>query len=252
MSYILDALRKSEKERQRGTVPDFLTIQDVMAQDSKKRSLLPYLLLTAFLLNAVLLAWWLTPGPSKKSAVISHSTTEKQQVSKAAESPMPGPIKTLGSAITTNKEEPLPGLKTTLKEAKPKTIVQQKEQVKTTTVLKQQMDNPPLTIDTKSLHEASTFVPQQTRMANHTLPESRLSSRIYNMDDLPSSLRQNLPPIVISVFLYSDDPNSRMAKINGSMMREGEYLSADLKLDEITPDGVIFSYQSYRFRVGHK
>jgi len=33
MSYILDALRKSEKERQQGTVPDFMTVQDAMVQE---------------------------------------------------------------------------------------------------------------------------------------------------------------------------------------------------------------------------
>jgi hypothetical protein len=43
-----------------------------------------------------------------------------------------------------------------------------------------------------------------------------------------------------------------MARINGSMIREGEYLTAGLKLEEITPDGVIFSYQNYRFHVGPK
>jgi hypothetical protein len=56
MSYILDALKKSEKEHQQGTVPDLMTVQDVMVQEPTKRPLLPYLLLVALLLNAALLA----------------------------------------------------------------------------------------------------------------------------------------------------------------------------------------------------
>jgi len=243
MSYILDALRKSEKERQQGTVPDFMTVQDATAQEPKKRSLLTYLLLIALLLNAVLLVWWLIPGSSKKSAVVS-SIAEKQQV------------KTLGSAITPTKDEPETGPKTATKETKPKTLAQQKKPVQPATVLKQQTDKPPLASNTKSLHEASSSAPQQTEIAKQVLPESRVinksPSRIYNLDDLPLSVKQNLPPIAISVSLYSDDPNSRMAKINGSMIREGENLTADLKVDEITPDSVIFSYQSYRFKVGYK
>ena len=255
MSYILDALRKSEKERQQGTVPDFMTVQDVTAQEPKKRSLLAYLLLIALLLNAVLLVWWLIPGSSKKSVVVS-SSAEKQHVPKTSESPAPHLMKTPGAAITTNKDETETGPKTATKEAKPKTLAQQKKPVQPATVLKQQTDKPPLASNTKSLHEASSSAPQQTEIAKQVLPESRVINksplRIYNLDDLPLSVKQNLPPIAISVSLYSDDPNSRMAKINGSMIREGENLTADLKVDEITPDSVIFSYQSYRFKVGYK
>jgi hypothetical protein len=40
-----------------------------------------------------------------------------------------------------------------------------------------------------------------------------------------------------------------MARINGQMMREGEYLTAGLKLEKITLDGPVFSYKSYRFHV---
>jgi hypothetical protein len=41
-----------------------------------------------------------------------------------------------------------------------------------------------------------------------------------------------------------------MVKINGQAMREGQDLIAGLKLEEITQNGVIFSYQNYRFRIG--
>jgi general secretion pathway protein B len=75
---------------------------------------------------------------------------------------------------------------------------------------------------------------------------------VYGIEDLPSSIQQSLPPITISVSLYSDEPDSRMAKINGAMIREGEYLTTGLRVEKITPDGVIFSYQNYRFRARPK
>jgi hypothetical protein len=34
------------------------------------------------------------------------------------------------------------------------------------------------------------------------------------------------------------------------MMKEGESLAPGLKLEKITPDGVIFSYKGYRFQHG--
>jgi general secretion pathway protein B len=74
MSYILDALKKSEKERQQGTVPDFMTVQDAMVQEHKKR-LLPYLLIVSLLINSALFVWWLVPWQSKKPGQILNSKT---------------------------------------------------------------------------------------------------------------------------------------------------------------------------------
>ena len=36
--------------------------------------------------------------------------------------------------------------------------------------------------------------------------------------------------------------------INNSMLREGASIAPGLKLDEITPDGMVFSYKGYRFK----
>ena len=47
MSYILDALKKSEKERQRGALPDMLTVQDIVAEKPAKRLSWVYLLAAA-------------------------------------------------------------------------------------------------------------------------------------------------------------------------------------------------------------
>jgi len=42
---------------------------------------------------------------------------------------------------------------------------------------------------------------------------------------------------------------SRTVRVNGTTMKEGHYLTDGLKLEEIIPDGVIFSYLDYRFRI---
>ena len=65
MSYILDALKKSEKEKNRGTVPDILTVQEPIAYDRKKRNILLSLIALALLVNAAVLIWWLTFSPGK-------------------------------------------------------------------------------------------------------------------------------------------------------------------------------------------
>jgi general secretion pathway protein B len=73
--------------------------------------------------------------------------------------------------------------------------------------------------------------------------------RLYDFKSLPASVKENLPDINISVFVYSDDPSSRVVKINGHTVREGQELTDGLKLEKIVPEGVIFKYEEYKFRV---
>ena len=241
MSYILDALKKSEKERKQGTVPDLMTVQDVIVQEQKKSSLLPYLLLLALLLNGALLAWWLVPWQSKKPEAVTYSTVGQRESKKEEFHSSYLTKATSKSETNVSKKEDNSGK-----------AVQQKKPMEQTT------DKLTPSIDTGSSREISPPLQQQTQITRQAPSEMKptkknlapVENKVYNLDDLPLSIRQSVPPITISVSLYSNDPDSRMARINGSMMREGEYLTADLKLEEITPDGVVFSYHSYRFRIG--
>lgn len=54
----------------------------------------------------------------------------------------------------------------------------------------------------------------------------------------------------ISVHAYSPRSSDRMVSINDRMLREGGNVPPGLTLDEITPDGMVFSYKGYRFRRG--
>lgn len=70
--------------------------------------------------------------------------------------------------------------------------------------------------------------------------------RTVNFNDLPYEMRQSIS-ISISMLVYSKAETERWVLLNGSKMHEGESNSAGLKLEEITPDGGIFSYQGFRF-----
>lgn len=76
MSYILDALKKSEAERNRGSLPTLLTIPNAGLLKSSKAM---WALLAALIINAALLAAWLY-GPI-------HTEPRQQTVSVA---PAPG------------------------------------------------------------------------------------------------------------------------------------------------------------------
>lgn len=68
MSYILDALKKSEAERQQGKAPGFNTVQPQLAHGVRRRRLWPMLLAAALLLNAAVLLLALRPWEERAVA----------------------------------------------------------------------------------------------------------------------------------------------------------------------------------------
>jgi len=54
----------------------------------------------------------------------------------------------------------------------------------------------------------------------------------------------------ISVHAYSSKPRERLAGINSQLLHEGDFAAPGLKLEQITPDGMVFSYKGYSFRRG--
>jgi len=69
-------------------------------------------------------------------------------------------------------------------------------------------------------------------------------------NDLAPQIRDSIPGLSFSMLIYSKKPDQRWININGSKRREGDEISAGLKLEEITPDGAIFSYLGTRFYKG--
>ena len=50
--------------------------------------------------------------------------------------------------------------------------------------------------------------------------------------------------------MYSGRPSNRLVTINDKPLHEGDELSPGLKLVEVMPDGMIFSYKGFRFKKG--
>ncbi len=51
----------------------------------------------------------------------------------------------------------------------------------------------------------------------------------------------------MTVHSYDDHAASRFAIINNQALKEGQFVVPELKLERITPDGVVLSYQGHRF-----
>ena len=69
-------------------------------------------------------------------------------------------------------------------------------------------------------------------------------------EDLPFAIQQEIPEMVVQLHAYSSKRGERLVSINSIRLRDGESLMPGLRLEQITPDGIIFSYKGYRFQRG--
>ena len=70
---------------------------------------------------------------------------------------------------------------------------------------------------------------------------------IPNIMALDSALRNQLPPIVISAHVYSEEASKRMVIINNQVKHEQQYIGEQLQLTHITPQGIQLQYQGTAF-----
>ncbi len=66
---------------------------------------------------------------------------------------------------------------------------------------------------------------------------------------LPAAQQRELQGLDFSVHIYSEEPASRMVKLNGRVVRELEFIRPGLRVVEIIPRAVVLQYQDRRFKV---
>jgi general secretion pathway protein B len=227
MSYILEALKKSDQQRQRGATPT-LQVAQVTVAAPKRPVFIYYGLLAAILLGAGIMIGWLRPWqPEQPLAATTLLGTEPV----AAPAPLTAPPEMLSK---TAQEFPAPNL-TRAGQAVPVTGAMMPS-------------NP--TLDSSA---PSAAVP----MPDKSMPEKSASNagdaqeqKTIPMNELPPQIQQEIPAMTVQLHSYSGKPGERLVYINSTRLREGESLMPGLTLEQITPDGMIFSYKGYRFQHG--
>jgi general secretion pathway protein B len=54
----------------------------------------------------------------------------------------------------------------------------------------------------------------------------------------------------VSVHGYAADPAARIVRVNGVVLREGDGLDGGLKVETITPQGILFRFRGQVFHLG--
>ncbi len=239
MSFILDALRKSEKKRPEGAVPDLQT--DHLAAGPQRASRRPVLLLLAgvLLVNGALLLWW-QPWRANRPAPSSPESAVSLPAAPQPRAPSPVPQK---SAPAEAAKPPMPPAPAPI--APPP--ADQSFAVGKTLIVPVSPDGPAEKAAAAAVipfDEPSSFAsPPADPGPQEVVPG------VLALEDLPPSVRGGLPEFKFSLHYFTADPAQRMVRINGRILREGQELASGVELAEITPGGAIFTYRGMRFEV---
>ena len=239
MSYILDALKKSEQERGHGNIPDVQTVHSSsLNYRSDKKASWPYILSVAVLLNLAAIAYFIfdknnpveSVQPTQKNISQVPAADDKDDTVSKRPSAIPVPL--ASESTVEHADSSIPAKTDSAAEQSPEEPIQQAS-AKPEPVAKE--------------------IPPPSQIATPPKPlqvSSGNTDDILDFHELPEQIKQQLPSITISAHVYSSNPLQRSIVINNNFMEEGEYVLDGLTLHEITRDGAVFNYQGTLFNYG--
>jgi len=233
MSYILDALKNSDQQRQRGMTPTLLTSQAVVAAFEQPAYLF-YVVFAAVLISSGVAIGWLRPWPFEsalpevKAVPVTPAMPQFQ-----AREPVTQPD------MHEIPQQPKPEISLESYFSDPVVMAESRP------VMKKDMPAPPINKKVVPAPEIGATVDPEISAS----PDVSSGQKIeWTMAELPISIQREMSKIAISGLIYSGDPEGRMVGINDQLVREGESPLPGLKVEKITLDSVVFSYKKYRFR----
>ncbi len=215
MSYLLDALRKAELERNLGQVPSLEKAQLITPPPRRRWWFWAVSLILLGNVSALMgLYFYYQPDPT----IAQTPSTDQSGAAKA-------------TANSKRPEPTLPPTTPSLAAAAPATVVEAETSSTPSEIIKLPDSLPDArTVDRKASSQTENWQPAP-------------------LQALPSDFRRALPPINIDVHVYSDDPEKRFVLVNSRPYREGDRLEEGPFLENINEQGTILSYKGQRFMI---
>ena len=222
MSYILEALKKSQAERQLGELPSIhapqVQLHDGAASGAASRAPV-WLALggVAVAVAAALLLW--QPWPTGTAAPVAAPAVLVQAVPAPVPAVVPQAVPAPAPVVV---PVPVPPAATAAPVRHARPVAEPKPES-------------PVPAPASALP-----VPAPAAAAEETVP---------GMRDLPEPIQRQIPPVAIGGYIYSKNPADRLLLIDKVLRHEGEELAPGLVLEKLQPKAAIFSFKGYRYRV---
>jgi general secretion pathway protein B len=95
----------------------------------------------------------------------------------------------------------------------------------------------------------SGMAPAAIAAALPVAPPPTIPVVFQTLDELPGALRGAIEGVRIQLYLYAPAARQRWLMVGGKRLREGEDLVDGVRLEEITPQGLVLSQGAQRFQV---
>ncbi|QDH70573.1 general secretion pathway protein GspB [Marilutibacter alkalisoli] len=257
MSLILEALRKSEAERRRGEVPDLLSEPRPVARSRSARRPRAWTWVVAVLAAAVALpvVWLLREDPAGPLAdvqapgvptvAITGSATAPASVDAAPQvlapstgadpapdlpSPGPAPVSE-AVAVPVPAAVPSP----------------QRPEPRSTAIHQRPAEPTPGPISEPTPIGSSPGPAIEPVQIPAPVPEPG-NDRLLPLSGLSGEERRQLPPLKVSMHMWSEDPARRFAIIDGNRVGEGD-MAGNTVVTAITRDAVVLDWQGRRLEL---
>lgn len=226
MSYILEALRRADAERERGRAPDLHARPQPAAIEVGPARARPLVWLVGGLaVGAVVAAWYVGSGRDERAATTPAPNAAGPEAGAATTTAAPALVSPTASAAPTPPDAPVaPPAEThsssTLPALPPRPLVP-----------------PPAATPDRA---AATL---RAGVAVDASPPA--------LGELPESMRRELPPLRVGGSVYSEQPAARLLILDGRVLREGEWLQPDLVVERIGVRDAVLRYRDRAFTLAY-
>jgi general secretion pathway protein B len=265
MSMLLDALKKSETQRQLGKTPTIHTaVEAPEAGRWTERRWIAYPLLA---LSAAAIAWFSWQQYLEPVDALNEAKVDGSGIPQVAETSTPAEPAKKGGKDRVRRPS-LWNARNIAARKTGKSSKTSKEQEKRKEELNQSFSAYKVEKDSatgRGKELSSDTLAESSSASTTPLPATendRVVAQTGSPDPLqphepepisfwqvPQALRDRMPEFKINVLVYADQPEDRFLLINGKRLLEKEELDDGVVLDEIRRDGAVFLYRKYRFLV---
>jgi general secretion pathway protein B len=243
MSYILEALKKAQAERQLGNAPTVHAPQPVQAAQpsaaASRRPLFIGLAAGALVAGAgALLMWHRAPAPALASAAPAAGAMVAQAGAPAAAPEASVAPSVASRAASDTLEVSAPPV--SAPPAPPSTAPRRAAAA---------VPAPPAALATPAVPPSRTTpAPAAAQVA---APAPSPDDSLPYLRQLPDAVQSGLPRVSFGGYMYSANPADRLLLVDKTLRHEGEEVAPGLVLEKLLPKAAVMNYRGVRYRVAY-
>lgn len=258
MSYILEALKKAQAERQIGSTPTIHapTLASAPAGQGARSKRVPVIVAMTLMAAAIaglatmLVRQQAVQAPQQATPVAPMAVAPQHAPAAPQSAPPPAPTQSPAAQNAASVEAAPPAA------APQATTAQQMPPPRTSAGAVPQ----PAGAEANGAGampaagpaaSSATSVPATAAAApTPPLAAPAPEEHVQSLQELPEPIQRAIPQVTLGGYMYSKNPSDRLLLIDKVLRREGEEVAPGLVLEKLLPKQAIFSFRGYRYRIG--